>query len=165
MNCHSSPATVAGRPAVALFLALAAIVVIGLLVGSAFFGASLRNRLAANALLLSHARAIATHAEETTFMNLASMALDSLPVGGSTPRLSVNVTGNGEAIVLITRLQQNMYMVFTEAAPTSLAGAGIVRASTFYFRFATDTSGTASPPEVVRYPVHLTHRSWAEVYR
>jgi hypothetical protein len=124
----------ANRSGIALIMAIGAMVVLGLMITSAHFGAGIRHRIGRVALLQARAQSAILQVETTSLDDAASQKPDSLAVGHFAQPVNHSVGGVESATTRIARVSQNVYMLLTEVTVASPPRGTVRRRSAMYFR-------------------------------
>ena len=152
------------REGLALPLTLLALVIIGAAAAAAFFGASQRSRISAGWLQMSRAVAAGDQAQNLSFASLDFSVLDSLSIGESALPQSHSMPGGADAVVKVTRLQSNLWLMLTESSTPGGAGPPLLRATRLLVRLDSVTTDSAGTSVVHRVAVRVNDRGWAELY-
>jgi Tfp pilus assembly protein PilX len=149
---------------IALLIALGAIVIVGALMVSMFYGASLRGRIGSAIEVRTRAMLAADFGESEALLAVSVPAMDSLGIGASTAPQVRDAPGGGSAIVTITRLQQDVLLLVTEGraeSPTSGSPSWRTALLCKIVRIAADSTDSTAASAVV---VPVTKRAWVPLF-
>ena len=147
---------------IALAFALFTLIVIGALVGSAFFAGRLEQQSGRNTFFAVQAGEVAEAGLSDAIATLAPATLEGLPVGGAPLDLGALTLGDGvSASRQVTRLTGNLFLIRVRGVRHSAAGTTLAaRSLGLLVRLGAAADSAADSGRVAR----LNQRGWTQLY-